>query len=140
MSSLWSTPVFLKLAQELHRSGIKFPIGPGIKVARGFADLGAEEFIVMPGKKLVSLFTGEKSSMPDDFEDHFFVVPNFESLIEAFHLYHLTIPLVELSDDGSWLVDGSKVESAEEAMMSILIKSVETDSVIEQPKAKLIAV
>lgn len=140
MSSLWSTPSFIKIAKELHDAGVNFPVGPGIKVARGFADLGAEEFSVLPGKKLVSLFTGEKSSIPDDFEKHFFVIPTVTELIEAFHLYHLVLPLVELSDEGSWIVEGLKVESLEEELAVRILEAIRPNKIDEKPKSKLIAV
>ncbi len=81
--SLWTTPQNLKRAQKLFRSGIIFEIVPGVKVAREFADIGFEEFCVLPAQKIVSLFTGAKSELPEDYLDHFFVVPSVQELFET---------------------------------------------------------
>lgn len=91
--SLWTTPQNLKRAQRLFRSGIIFDIKPGVKVAREFADIGFEEFCVLPGQKIVSLFTGAKSELPPDYQEHFFVVPSVQDLFEKCRVLEKELPV-----------------------------------------------
>jgi hypothetical protein len=72
---------FLELCLKLNAAGLEVAFIPGQIVARGFADLGYEEFSVAPGRRLFSLFTGNGSTIADGEERHFFLVLNVDQII-----------------------------------------------------------
>jgi hypothetical protein len=50
-------------------------------VARGFADVGYESFAVLPGRRLLSLFTGKITPLQEQEAEFFFLVPDVEHLL-----------------------------------------------------------
>lgn len=73
----------LALCERLHKAGIlsvQFEVGD--KIARGFADLGAEEFQVIAQDRIISLFTGHQSDLLDSERRFFFELPDVDRLIE----------------------------------------------------------
>ena len=77
----WTDPKLLTKFARLREGGIPVFAEEGKRVARGFADLGFEEFLISTGGKLISLFTGEVSK-PEQLEN-FFAVLEEPDLIEA---------------------------------------------------------
>ena len=51
-----SSTRFLKICQRVRDHGILPEFRPGIRVGRGMADVGSEEFILIAENKLLSLF------------------------------------------------------------------------------------
>lgn len=76
------SPAFLRRAELLQQVGIALAWEPGRAVARGFADLGYEEFVLLTESTLVSTFTGERSTLAPDHRRFFFRVPTFEELVD----------------------------------------------------------
>ena len=70
---------FLRQCQHLAELGFRPRFEEGMRVARGFADLGFEEFSVVPGEKLVSLFTGSVHDLSDS--ENLFVVPSCDDMV-----------------------------------------------------------
>lgn len=79
---MWSSAAYLQRCEKLKAAGIHPTAEPGERVARGFADLGYEEFVVLPSGKLLSLFTGEMTKIGAELDEHFFLVPSFERLCQ----------------------------------------------------------
>lgn len=95
------TKAFLQRCEALWRLGVHFPLES--QVARGFADLGFEEFMVLPGgKKIISILTGTTSELPDDAPKNLFAVPSpDEALSKLSELGALRINFKHL-DERSW--------------------------------------
>lgn len=97
-----TTPKIFKLAEALDRAGIKFQLSAGVRVGRGFADIGYEEFSVLPGGetvvdelghrrhialRVVSLLTGEVRTLNEQEIQKLFVIPTVDQILEtAFQL------------------------------------------------------
>ena len=75
---IWSSPKYLELCYQLKDTPLEFVISPGTRVARGYADVGFEEFCVLQNNKMVSIHSGEIFEI--DLE-HVFVVPSLEQLL-----------------------------------------------------------
>ncbi len=80
---MWYTREHFEIAREAQVWGVLPRFEPGDVVARGFADLGYEEFQVLPGQKLLSLTAGSITSMAGDDTKHFFWIPSID---ESFQL------------------------------------------------------
>ncbi len=70
------------MCQELKTWGVQPRFEVGDVVARGFADLGFEEFQVLPGNKVLSLTAGTVSSLPQDHLHHFFWIPSVDESVD----------------------------------------------------------
>lgn len=79
---MWSDPKFLKLCEEFKQKCGAIPLSDGMKVARGFADLGYEEFLLLPGDKLLSLYSGQVTAFPHEHANFFFEVPTADELVD----------------------------------------------------------
>ncbi|GEM_PF-5360657 len=77
---IWSSPKFLELCYQLKKTTLDFVISPGARVARGYADVGFEEFCVLKNNKMVSIHTGDIFDLE---LEHVFVVPTVEELLKA---------------------------------------------------------
>jgi hypothetical protein len=53
----------------------------GDTIARGFSDVGFEEFLLVSELKTVSLLTGQSSVIKSEDLKFFFKIPNFEELV-----------------------------------------------------------
>lgn len=97
-----TTPTIFKLAEALDRVGVKIRLSAGARVGRGFADIGYEEFSVLPGGevevdelgqrrqialRVVSLLTGEVRTLNEHEIQKLFVIPSVDQILEmAFQL------------------------------------------------------
>lgn len=84
---------YLEKCEKLKLGGALFEIKPGAVVARGFADLGYEEFMLLENGKLVSLYRGNLSDF-EDANDHFFRVPSAREM--RLKIYELEFDIVDL--------------------------------------------
>ncbi len=75
---MWFTKHIFTLCNELKQWGLEPRFEAGDIVARGFADLGHEEFQVLPGSKLLSLTAGTVSGLQADHALHFFWIPSVD--------------------------------------------------------------
>ena len=79
---MYSHPDTLKKIELLKHSGIDFKVTSGAHLARGFADLGYEEFILLPNNNILSLFSGDQKEFSSHDSKNFFLVPTTDQLIE----------------------------------------------------------
>ncbi len=87
-------PAFLSLSHELLREKFPWKILPGMRIARGFADVGFEEYSVLTERSMVSLSTGQKGEIPESYRDHFFPIFTPDEISSA--LYELGVDIVSL--------------------------------------------
>lgn len=79
---MWFSREQFKVCQELKTWGLQPRFEVGDVVARGFADLGFEEFQVLPGNKVLSLTAGTASPLPHDHLHHFFWIPSVDECVD----------------------------------------------------------
>lgn len=79
---MWFTREQFEICQELKRWGLEPRFEPGDVVARGFADLGFEEFQVLPSNGLLSLTAGTVSALPAEHTHHFFWIPSVDEAVD----------------------------------------------------------
>lgn len=73
----------LARCERLHKRGLLTPaFVEGEQIARGFADIGCEEFLLLPERRLLSLANGKMSVLDRDHERFFFLVPSVDELID----------------------------------------------------------
>ena len=96
------TNVFLARCEELKLAGFNPPLEAGVCVARGFSDLGFEVFQLVRGGRLVSLFTGELSDKPRDFEKQFFLVPSCDEMAGCLDRYGYNIGGLRFLESRRW--------------------------------------
>ncbi len=122
---MWFTREHFEVAREAQVWGLAPRFEPGDVVARGFADLGYEEFQVLPGPKLLSLTAASVTNLPPDDTKHFFWIPSVDesfSLVERLGADHLVCSRVDGREwEVSCQVRGEKVlESARDLHLAAL--------------------
>jgi hypothetical protein len=78
---MWNDDSYLNKVYKLSRSGFFLDFYEGQSVARRYADIGFEEFMVLNNYELVSKLTGTKSSLVTDEKRELFLVPIFEEAV-----------------------------------------------------------
>jgi hypothetical protein len=73
------------LAKFAHmgQKGLEPSWAPGSYVGRGFADLGHEEFYVLPGARLLALATGAITQVGDAEKRFFYWLPTLDEMVNA---------------------------------------------------------
>jgi hypothetical protein len=79
---MWFSREQFRVCNELKSWGLQPRFEIGDVVARGFADLGFEEFQVLPGSKVLSLTAGTSTPFPSDHLHHFFWIPSVDECID----------------------------------------------------------
>ena len=101
---MWSSKAFLGRCEKLKELGVFSDISTGTRVARGFADLGYEEFYCLSNKKLVSVFTGHVSDFTPEHQHFFFTVPGVEGLVDAIAKKNFNVDSFTFVDQRTWAV------------------------------------
>ncbi len=124
-----SSTRFLALCHELKRAGWNPGIEPGMRVSRGYADLGYEEFLVLPNGKLLSLLGGSTSEFPEAHRGHFCVVPSVDVIVaevrrRGFDISSVTFAdqrIFQLRAEGAGRVAAAEAASIEEAFAKLFL-------------------
>lgn len=133
--SLWSDRGVLDRCFELQKYEVVFPLVPGAHVARGFADVGYEEFCLLPNDRLVSLFTGSITELREEERRFFFVVPAVDMVRDELDRRGWDIVRLECPERRGWIIEvyhelsenrceargTSILETVLEALMKIII-------------------
>lgn len=102
---MWFSREQFALCNELRIWGLAPRFEPGDVVARGFADLGFEEFQVLPGSMLLSLTAGTVSAIPEGHRDHFFWIPSFDEAIDMVEMRGGTVQSLLREDARTWVFE-----------------------------------
>ncbi|MBX7145068.1 MAG: hypothetical protein K1X79_11500 [Oligoflexia bacterium] len=108
---MWATKEFLLACKALGEAGIRFNFKVGASVARGFADVGEEEFIVLPGNKLLSAYTGKLSEIDSDNVAFFFVLPTVDEMTDALQRSSFDIESISFENQRHWVLRCRHVSS-----------------------------
>jgi hypothetical protein len=87
------------------RGGFPLIASEGALVGRGFADIGYELYVVLPGHTLLSLMTGSKTPFREEEHPHFFSVPTVDQVVHEIERSGSTLLRCERIDGGrAWEV------------------------------------
>jgi hypothetical protein len=125
---MWFTPNHFALCNRLRLLDLEPRFEVGDVVARGFADLGFEEFQVLPGPRILSLTAGTVKPLPDDHREHFFWIPSVDEAIELLEGRGVTIDLCSREDGRTWKVKISpqsraSIEVSERSLHEALLRA-----------------
>ena len=98
---LFSPEQFLVI-QQLKDVGLSARFEPGDVVLRGFADLGYEEFQVLPNQRLLSLTAGTVSAIDPQHHEHFLWVPSVDEVVEIIEKKGMRIDALSRIDSRQW--------------------------------------
>jgi hypothetical protein len=120
----------LKLFELIGRARKDVLLEAGARVGRGFADIGFEEFIVLPGNKLLSLLTGAVSALDQVKREHLFEILTPDRCIAEIKLAGFEINSIDYIDNRHWnvVLEGDQEDlseqasSLEECLLKTLIK------------------
>lgn len=102
---MWFTREQFQLCNELRQWGLEPRFEPGDVVARGFADLGFEEFQVLPGPRLLSLTAGTATALPLEHRGHFCWIPSIDEAIRLLEGIGGEITRCSRQDAREWVVE-----------------------------------
>ena len=103
-----SSSKFLAKCSKLQELDIKFEFGQGSLIARGFADLGYEEFIMLTCTKICSLYSGKVSVLPEDDRNNFFYVPDCDEMSDKLIQLGFTIAAIDYQEQRIWKITLNK--------------------------------
>src|SRR5262245_29707637 len=98
------TRSYLDLCHGLLKRGHSFQLKPGLRIARGFADVGYEEYSVLSGFTIVSLHSGQSSTLPPDYERFHFPVYSADELSVLLYERHCDIDAIRYDDQRTWVL------------------------------------
>ena len=116
---------FLAACEKAKNSGLAARFLVGDRVARGFADLGYEEFCMLPGNKMVSLYNGKVSDLSEDHRRFFFLVPTVEQLVQELALRGEKIEGLEFKEQRNWTMAGIESRDLDLLLLQFLQSSLE---------------
>lgn len=111
-----SSRQYLHQCEELQRLGFEFEAEIGQIIARGFADLGYEEFSVIASDKIVSLYTGQISKLKAEESKFFFLVPTCDELISYITKRNMDIQRLEYIHQRVWRLSAVSCHNNEAKM------------------------
>jgi hypothetical protein len=120
---------YLQLCRELKAAGWSPEFEPGTRLCRGYADLGFEEFLLLPNNRLVSLVNGSASKFPEAHRAHFYAIPSADALVHEIRRRGFDITSIDFADQRSFriraersgLAVGAESRSFEEALAQTLL-------------------
>ncbi len=118
---MWISPELFKVAEKLKASGYAPALEPGIRVARGFADVGFEEFVILPNGNLMSLFTGEQRPIKDGEIEHLVVVPDVDMITDQLIAHGMNGFHVELLKSNRWSFVHKGAQLAEDRELHLVL-------------------
>ena len=109
---MWFTREHFSLCNTLRARGLEPRFEVGDVVARGFADLGFEEFQVLPGPRLLSLTAGTVTQLPDEHRQHFFWIPSVDEAVALLEIQGYTVVSLTREEAREWRLSLSHEMSA----------------------------
>lgn len=105
---MWFSPEQFLVIQQLKDVGLSARFEPGDVVLRGFADLGYEEFQVLPNQRLLSLTAGTISTIDPQHHEHFLWVPSVDEVVEIIEKKGIAINALHRIDGRQWAFELSR--------------------------------
>jgi hypothetical protein len=102
---MWLSKAELSVFQELRELGLKPTFEIGTRVGRGFADLGFEEYCILPGNRLQSLLTGTITPLAEHEKDKLFGVFSADDLLAELNLRGFDIKSICSPDQRKWILE-----------------------------------
>jgi hypothetical protein len=99
-----SSPQYLELCYELWKSGLSYKPQVGLRIGRGFADVGSEEYAVLSEKKAISLLTGTPVELDEFYLNYYFFVPTVDELVRELFRRQVDIQKIEYINQRSWRI------------------------------------
>ncbi len=100
--------VMLRLFETLGRAQPLSELRPGMRVARGFADVGYEEFLILPNENILSLLTGAITPLDGTRREHLFPVLSADDLVRTVRGAGYEVGALEQLDGRNWRVVARK--------------------------------
>lgn len=123
---MFCTPALFTLCNELQAWGILPTFEVGQIVARGFADIGSEEFLVLPGEKLLSLTAGTVKPIPEDHKEFFYWIPSEDECARQIDLLGVSKLSVERELARKWVVtceiEGEVVQTSDRVLRLAMVQ------------------
>jgi hypothetical protein len=105
-------PELFERYSRLKELGLELELEAGSRVARGFADLGFEEFVVLPARKLLSLFRGTLAEIVDDEIEDLIFLPDSEQMIKILQEKGCRLENLCFEDQRRWKLELEKGDGA----------------------------
>ncbi len=121
---MWFSREQFALCNELKVWGLEPRFEAGDVVARGFADLGFEEFQVLPGPRLLSLTAGTASTLPEEHRQHFFWIPSVDETVELLEVRGAHIRACMREEERDWVVTICTQDSSDVVLRDASLHSV----------------
>ena len=100
---VWAAPHLHRKFQQL-KEIYPFKLKVGGIVVRAYADLGVEEFLVMPDERLLSLCTGKLVTFQEGDEAHFYRILNCDDMVEEIAKRNCMIAELKHEEGRFWTV------------------------------------
>ena len=118
---MWYDQDFLAQCESLKQNGRVSNFRPGARIARGFADVGYEEFVVLPNGKMMSLFSGAQSELNEEHRGFFFEVPTEAELLAELETRGELIESVKFADQRTWSVKTTNLSAESRGLHRTLL-------------------
>lgn len=94
----------------------------GDRIARGFADLGFEEYLLLPNEKILSLYTASVVPFPSEHKHHFFKVLSTVQLSN--YLIAKNLDFVLRTSDNQFTCEISDLKFSGNSIEQVLMEAV----------------
>jgi hypothetical protein len=98
----------LELFHKLLALNFPYELSPGIKIGRGFADVGFEEYSVLTGNKAVSLSTGKIIELDEFYQNYYFAILTADQIVKELFVREWDIKNCQFIDQRTWMVEIEK--------------------------------
>jgi hypothetical protein len=102
---MWLSKSELSVFQDLRELGLKPSFEIGTRVGRGFADLGYEEYCILPGNRLQSLLTGTITPLAEHEKEKLFGVFSADDLLAELNLRGFDVTSISSPDQRKWILE-----------------------------------
>jgi hypothetical protein len=102
---MWLGRTELESFQTLRDMGLSPSFEIGTRVGRGFADLGYEEYCVLPGNRLQSLLTGTIAPLVDADKSRLFAILSVDEIVEQIVLKGYDVVSFSSPEQRDWFLE-----------------------------------
>lgn len=113
----------LELCHTLLKKEHEFRLKPGLRIGRGFADIGFEEYSVLSGYNVISLHTGKSITLEPDFPKFYFPIYTIDEMSRFLYEQHCDIAEIRYDDQRTWVLKLSPGKSEAQEFESDLLET-----------------